>query len=254
MLSLKNVTKRFGGLTAVDDVSFSLPAGAITGLIGPNGAGKSTAFNLAAGLDNPTSGSVLLDGRDITALKSHERFHLGLSRSFQLAHEFHSLSVIENFMVAAERQPGEGLACALFNRSGMRRAERGDFDRANEIVAFLELDDVRHQRAGELSGGQKKLVELGRILMRDPKVILLDEIGAGVNRSLLGKIAEKIKLLNGTRGYTFCLVEHDLDFIERLCSSVIVMVQGKVLTQGSVAEVRRDSRVVEAYFGGGRYQ
>ena len=253
LLRLADVSKHFGGVAAVDRVSFDVPAGAVVGLIGPNGAGKSTAFNIAAGLERPNGGSVVFCGEDVTGLASHERYGRGLSRTFQIAQEFHRLTVLENLMVAAREQPGETLRCALFGRGRMRAAERRTFDKASEIVDLLDLGPVRDHKAGEVSGGQKKLVELGRALMSDPKIILLDEIGAGVNRSLLGKIAEKIQDLNARRGCTFCLVEHDLDFIERLCGHVVVMVQGRVLTQGSVAEVRRDARVIEAYFGGGKY-
>ncbi len=245
---------RFGGLAAVSACSFDIPAGEITGLIGPNGAGKTTAFNVIAGLIAPTEGRVFLDGKDITALPDFQRQARGLSRTFQLAHEFSRMTVIENLMVSARNDIGENIFNAVFRPSRCLGQERRAFDRAQETLAFLEIDELAYERAGNLSGGQKKLLELGRALMQEPSVILLDEIGAGVNRTLLGKIADKIRQLNAEKGYTFCLIEHDLDFVARLCDGVIVMAQGDVLMTGTVDEVRRDERVIEAYFGGGKYQ
>ena len=245
---------RFGGLLAVDDVSFEIPSGRITGLIGPNGAGKTTLFNVIAGRLRPTSGRVLLEGEDITRLATHERGRRGLARTFQIPHEFGRLTVTENLMAAASAPKGENVLNVVFRRSVFREEERRVHERAAETIALLELDPVANEKAGLLSGGQKKLLELGRALMREPKIVLLDEIGAGINRTLLGKLAGKIKALNTERGLTFCLIEHDLDYVSRLCDRVVVMAEGKVLTQGSVDEVRRDERVVEAYFGGGKYE
>jgi branched-chain amino acid transport system ATP-binding protein len=254
VLTLERVTMRFGGLTAVDDVSLSVPAGRITGLIGPNGAGKSTAFNILAGLFRPTMGRVLLEGDDITALRPHERAAHGISRTFQLPHEFSRLTVLENLMVSADQHTGENVLNAMFRRASYTGEERTAHDKARRLLELLELSPLRGALANTLSGGQKKLLELGRALMRDPKVVLLDEIGAGINRSLLGRLADKIRQINEETGTTFCLIEHDLDYVSRLCSSVTVMAQGKVLAHGTVAEVRADERVVEAYFGGGRYE
>ena len=254
MLALDHVTMRFGGLIAVDDVSFVVPAGRITGLIGPNGAGKTTAFNVMAGHFRPTSGRVLLDGQDVTRLPAHGRSLSGLSRTFQIPHEFARLTVLENLMAAADTGRGENVFNAVFRRAAFREQETAAYDKASELLRFLDLEKVGADLAGTLSGGQKKLLELGRALMRDPKVVLLDEIGAGINRTLLARIAEKIAQLNAERGLTFCLIEHDLDYVARLCGDVIVMVQGEVLMRGSVAHVRADERVVEDYFGGGRYE
>ncbi|MCR9136744.1 MAG: ABC transporter ATP-binding protein [Alphaproteobacteria bacterium] len=253
-IGFDSVTMRFGGVAAVDDCSFDIPAGKITGLIGPNGAGKTTAFNVIAGLLAPTEGRVFLDGDDITALPDFRRQALGLSRTFQLAHEFSRMTVIENLMVSARNDIGENIFNAVFRPSSCLDQERQAFEKAQQTLAFLEIDQLAYELAGNLSGGQKKLLELGRALMQEPRIILLDEIGAGVNRTLLGKIADKIKQLNEERGYTFCLIEHDLDFVARLCHGVIVMAQGNVLMTGTVNEVRRDERVIEAYFGGGKYQ
>jgi branched-chain amino acid transport system ATP-binding protein len=254
VIALENIIMRFGGLAAVDDVSFAIAKGGITGLIGPNGAGKTTLFNIVAGRFFPTSGRVLLEGQDITRLAPHERARLGLARTFQIPHEFGGLTVLENLMVAGDTHQGENPLNAVLRRSLYLREERAAYERARDTLDFLELKHVKSEKAGNLSGGQKKLLELGRSLMREPRLILLDEIGAGINRTLLGKIAEKIKLLNAERGYTFCLIEHDLDYVSRLCDDVIVMTQGRVLTRGSIEAVRQDERVIEAYFGGGKYE
>lgn len=254
MITLDHVSVSFGGLRAVDDVSFDIPAGRITGLIGPNGAGKTTLFNVIAGHVPPSSGRVLLEGEDITRLQPHQRAARGLARTFQIAQEFSRLTVLENFMAAASAPIGENVFNVIFRRGRFLAEEEKIYHMACETIHFLELDRVTFEKAGNLSGGQKKLLELGRALMRNPKIILLDEIGAGINRTLLGKIADKIKLLNRERGLTFCLIEHDLDYVSKLCDSVVVMAQGAVLMQGSVEEVRRDERVIEAYFGGGKYE
>ncbi len=254
MITLDHVSVSFGGLRAVDDVSFDIPAGCITGLIGPNGAGKTTLFNAIAGDLAVNSGRVLLEGRDITRLKPHERAVLGLARTFQIPREFARLTVIENFMAAAQAPLGENVLNVVFGRRLYRAEEETSYRAAMETIAFLELSPVAREKAGNLSGGQKKLLELGRALMRNPKIVLLDEIGAGINRTLLAKIAEKIILLNRERGLTFCLIEHDLDYVSKLCSDVIVMAQGKVMTRGTVDQLRRDERVIEVYFGGGKYE
>lgn len=254
MIQFDTVSMAFGGVTAIDKCSFEIPDGLITGLIGPNGAGKTTAFNIIAGTFPPSAGHVLLDGADITRLPAHERQRLGLSRTFQLSHEFPRMTVLENLMVAAECRAGESILNAIFRPGRYREQERATLRKAMGILEFLEIEQLKLDLAGTLSGGQKKLLELGRALMQDPKIILLDEIGAGINRTLLGKIADKIKLINAEHGYTICLIEHDLDYVSRLCDRVIVLAQGRVLTEGSVDEVRRDERVIEAYFGGGKYE
>ncbi len=254
MITLEHITVDFGGLRAVDDVSFDIPLGRITGLIGPNGAGKTTLFNVVAGHVPPSSGRVLLEGADITRLKPHQRAERGLARTFQIPQEFARLTVLENLMAAASAPLGENVFNVVFRRARFLAEERAIFMRARETIAFLELDRVAGEKAGNLSGGQKKLLELARALMREPRIVLLDEIGAGINRTLLAKIAEKIKLLNRERGLTFCLIEHDLDYVAKLCDNVVVMAQGAVLTRGSVEAVRQDERVIEAYFGGGKYE
>ena len=242
---------RFGGIRAVDGASLSIESGAITGLIGPNGAGKTTLFNVIAGLHRPTSGHVYLDGEEITGLQPHELFAKGVLRTFQIAHEFSTLTVRENLMTVPGGQSGERLPNVWLRPGKIRTEEAALRARAAEVIEFLKLDAVAEERAGNLSGGQKKLVELGRTMMAEPRVVLLDEVGAGVNRTLLKEIAGAILRLNLHRGYTFCIIEHNMELISLLCDPVIVMVEGKVLTQGSAPEVQSDERVVEAYLGSG---
>jgi branched-chain amino acid transport system ATP-binding protein len=254
VITLDHVSMSFGGLKAVDDVSFEIPAGRITGLIGPNGAGKTTLFNIIAGRVYASAGRVLLEGEDITRLKPHERSRRGLARTFQIPHEFSRLTVLENLMAAGATPSGENVLNVVFRRYAFGAEERRVFELARETISLLELDKVAGEKAGNLSGGQKKLLELGRALMGEPRIVLLDEIGAGINRTLLAKIADKIKSLNRERGLTFCLIEHDLQYVARLCDDVVVMAEGKVLTRGTVEEVRRNEQVIEAYFGGGKYE
>ena len=249
IVSVRGVTKRFGGLTAVDDCSLDVAAGSITGLIGPNGAGKSTLFNVIAGVYPPTAGSVFLDGENISGQKPHELFRRGLVRTFQIAHEYARLPVIENLMVVPPGQAGENLATALFRPGRIRAQDAEVRRRAEDVLDFLRLTPLKYELAGNLSGGQKKLLELGRTMMTDARVVLLDEVAAGINRALLVSLAGDIERLNRERGYTFFVIEHDMDLIGRLCDPVIVMAQGGVLTQGSMAAIRADRRVVEAYLG-----
>ncbi len=251
MIRVENLNKRFGGIRAIDDVSLEIEPGAITGLIGPNGAGKTTLFNIVAGAYPPDSGRVLLDGVDITFAPAHERYRLGLLRTFQIAHEFASLTVEENLMAVAPDQTGESLLGAWLRPGAVRREEAEARDRARDVIEFLQLGAVAREPAGNLSGGQKKLLELGRTMMQDARVVLLDEIGAGVNRTLLRSISSAILRLNLHRGYTFCMIEHDMDFISMLCDPVVVLAEGAVLTQGPPPEVRADERVIECYLGRG---
>jgi branched-chain amino acid transport system ATP-binding protein len=252
MIVVDNITKRFGGICAVDGCSLQVAKGSITGLIGPNGAGKSTLFNIIAGSFAPDHGSVRLDGADVTGWPAHRLFAQGLARTFQIAHEFGRMTVLENLMAVPSGQSGENVVSAWLRWSKVRAEERAVRERAEEVLSQLRIDHVMHELAGNLSGGQKKLVELARTMMWQPKVVLLDEIGAGVNRTLLAEIAGEIERLNRDFGYTFFVIEHDMDLIARLCSPVIVMAEGKVLTQGSMAEIRANAQVIEAYLGGGR--
>jgi len=251
MIRVENIHKTFGGLRAVDGASFEIAEGSITGLIGPNGAGKTTLFNVIAGAFEPTSGRVFLNDVDITGLKPHQLFSKGLLRTFQIAHEFGTLTVLENLMMVPGGQSGETLFDACFRRSRVAEQERAIRAKAEEVLEFLGLTHVAEEQAGNLSGGQKKLLELGRTMMVDAKIVFLDEVGAGVNRTLLHTIGDAILRLNRERGYTFCMIEHDMDFISRLCDPVIVMAEGAVLMQGTAEEVKSDERVIEAYLGTG---
>jgi branched-chain amino acid transport system ATP-binding protein len=251
MIRVEALSKQFGGVKAVNNTTLEIAAGSITGLIGPNGAGKTTLFNIIAGLFPPTSGHVYLDGEDVTGLPPHELFAKGLLRTFQIAHEFSSLSVIENLMMVPPNQKGETLWNAWFHRGAVKQQEEEVRNRAIEVIDFLNLKHLTEEKAGNLSGGQKKLLELGRTMMVDAKVVLLDEVGAGVNRTLLAEIGDAIIRLNKERGYTFCMIEHDMDFIGRLCDPVICMAEGAVLAEGTAEEVRTNEEVIEAYLGRG---
>ena len=251
MIKVERLTKRFGGITAVDDASLTINEGSITGLIGPNGAGKTTLFNVIAGVHKPSSGKVWLDGEDITGLPPHELFHKGMLRTFQIAHEFSSLTVRENLMMVPGDQSGEKLSNVWFRSKGVREREARVRDKANEVIEFLQIQQVADELAGNLSGGQKKLLELGRTMMVDAKIVFLDEVGAGVNRTLLNTIGDAIIRLNKERGYTFCVIEHDMDFIDKLCDPVIVMAEGAVLAEGTLAEIKANEQVIEAYLGTG---
>ena len=252
MIRVENLHLHFGGIRAVDGVTVEIEEGSITGLIGPNGAGKTTLFNVIAGVYPPSEGRVFLQEQEITGLKPHQLFHRGVLRTFQIAHEFSSLTVLENLTTVPGGQAGETLVNAWFRRGKVRAQEAEIRDRAWDVVTFLGLERVATERAGALSGGQKKLLELGRTMMAEPRIVFLDEVGAGVNRTLLRSIGDAILRLNRERGYTFCMIEHDIDFISRLCQPVIVMAEGKVLTQGSPAEVKSDQRVIDSYLGRGR--
>ena len=252
MLSVENLSMNFGGIKAVDNVSLAIETGSITGLIGPNGAGKTTLFNIIAGLYKPVSGRIILDGEDITSVPPHKLFQKGMLRTFQLPHEFSSLTVRENLMVVPPHQSGESLLETWLAPKKIRIEESENYRRAGDVISFLEMGHLADEYAGNLSGGQKKLLELGRTMMTDAKIVFLDEVGAGVNRSLLSRIGDMIVRLNKERGYTFCMIEHDMQFIARMCESVIVMAEGRVLAIGSAAEIQANEDVVDAYLGVGR--
>jgi branched-chain amino acid transport system ATP-binding protein len=251
MIVVEDLHKHFGGFHAVDGASLEIRAGSITGLIGPNGAGKTTLFNVIAGRLPPTSGRVTMAGEDITGLTPHELFHKGLLRTFQIAHEFSSMTVRENLLMVPGNQSGERLWNAWFGRRRIAEEERALLAKADEVLDFLTISHLKDEKAGNLSGGQKKLLELGRTMMVDAKIVFLDEVGAGVNRTLLKTIGDAIVRLNKERGYTFCVIEHDMDFIGRLCDPVIVMAEGKVLAEGSADQIMKNEAVIEAYLGRG---
>ncbi|MDT2057432.1 MAG: ABC transporter ATP-binding protein [Planktomarina sp.] len=251
MIKVQNLHRHFGGFHAVDGSSLEIHEGSITGLVGPNGAGKTTLFNVIAGVLPPTSGKVTMAGEDITGMPPHALFHKGLLRTFQIAHEFGSMSVRENLMMVPGRQSGEILWNTWFGRKRIANEERALLAKADEVLEFLTIDHLRDEKAGNLSGGQKKLLELGRTMMVDARIVFLDEVGAGVNRTLLNTIGDAILRLNRERGYTFCMIEHDMEFIGRLCDPVIVMAEGKVLAQGTINEIKANDQVIEAYLGTG---
>ncbi|TVM07378.1 MAG: ABC transporter ATP-binding protein [Halomonas sp.] len=251
LIEVENVNKAFGGLKVINDCSIQVAKGSVTGMIGPNGAGKSTLFNLIAGALTPDSGQIRLAGEDISALSADQRFHKGLLRTFQIAHEFSHMSALENLMMVPPGQPGENLFATWFKPGVVRAHEARVKRRALDVIDFVGLYHVRNELAGNLSGGQKKLLELGRTMMTDAKVVLLDEIAAGVNRTLLGDLIGNIERLNREMGYTFLVIEHDMEMIARLCDPVIVLAQGSVMMEGSIEDVQSNPEVIEAYFGGG---
>ena len=252
MIKVENLHRHFGGFRAVDGSTLEIEEGSITGLVGPNGAGKTTLFNVIAGVLSPTSGKVLMAGEDITGVPPHVLFHKGLLRTFQIAHEFSSMTVLENLMMVPGGQTGETLWNTWFGRRRIADEERALAAKADEVLEFLTIHHLRSEKAGNLSGGQKKLLELGRTMMVDAKIVFLDEVGAGVNRTLLNTIGDAILRLNKERGYTFCVIEHDMEFIGRLCNPIIVMAEGKVLAKGTIDEIKANEQVIEAYLGTGR--
>ncbi len=251
MIQVEAVHKHFGGFHAVDGASLTIETGSITGLVGPNGAGKTTLFNVIAGVLPPTSGRVIMDGADITGLAPHDLFGRGLLRTFQIAHEFHSMTCRENLMMVPGGQFGESLWNTWVGRRRIAEQERALRAKADEVLEFLTIEHLADHPAGAVSGGQKKLLELGRTMMVDAKIVFLDEVGAGVNRTLLNTVGDAIQRLNIERGYTFCMIEHDMDFIGRLCDPVIVMAEGKVLAKGTIDEIKANEQVIEAYLGTG---
>tara|TARA_X000001036_G_scaffold50020_1_gene39961 strand:- start:451 stop:1233 length:783 start_codon:yes stop_codon:yes gene_type:complete len=251
MLEIRNINKNFGGLRAVNNASMNIEKGSITGLIGPNGAGKTTLFNTIAGVYAPDEGEIFLENQNITGLKPHNLFNKGVLRTFQIAHEFSTLTVLENLMMVPPNQYGENLIYAWFRNNDVKKQEEEIRTKAIEVIEFLNLNHLTQELAGNLSGGQKKLLELGRTMMVDSKLVLLDEVGAGVNRTLLNDISDAILRLNKEKNYTFFVIEHDMDLIEKICDPVIVMAEGSVLFEGKFDEVKSNEEVIEAYLGRG---
>ena len=249
ILHVENISKFFGGLAAVNNCSLKIKKGSITGIIGPNGSGKTTLFNLIAGNLKSSKGSVIFNNENITNMPSYQLFSKGLLRTFQIAHEFSNLTVLENLMMVPSNQSGENLITALINPKLVEREEAQLKEKALEVIEFLNLKHLSNELAGNLSGGQKKLLELGRTMMVDAKLVLLDEVGAGVNRTLLKDLGTAILRLNKEKGYTFCMIEHDIDFISRMCDPVIVMSEGSVLFEGTSDEVKKNDKVIDSYLG-----
>jgi branched-chain amino acid transport system ATP-binding protein len=248
MLDVIDVARGFAALRAVDGVSLSVPRGGITGLIGPNGAGKTTLFNLIAGSLPPERGRIVLDGTDISHEPARRRLARGLARTFQIPRPFRAMTVLENVLVAAQGQRGETPWANWFARREVARQELAGLARARDILAFLDLLPLADSRAATLSGGQRKLLELARVLMAEPKIVLLDEPAAGVAPPLLETICERVRTLN-QGGLTFLLIEHDMALIARLCGLVHVMAQGRLLLSAPPDRALADPRVQDAYLG-----
>ncbi|WP_435068038.1 ABC transporter ATP-binding protein [Haloplanus sp. C73] len=250
LLEARNLRKTFGGIVAVDDVSFEVDRREIVGVIGPNGAGKSTTFKLLTGFHQPDEGTVEFDGEEVTNLEPNERAQRGMVRTFQIAQELTGMQVMENMLLASQNHPGEKVLAAAANTGSVRSHEQAARDRAEELLKFLELWDLRDEYAGNLSGGQRKLLELGRALMAEPDLLLLDEPMAGVNPDLTDRLLQRIMDLRDERDMTFLVVEHDIEAIMRISDTVIGMHDGKVLSKGTPEEVQSDERMLEAYLGG----
>lgn len=250
VLEVRDLVKDFDGLRAIDGCSLSVQEGTITGLIGPNGAGKTTLFNLITGYFQPDSGRVFTNGEDITSLPPHGVFHRGICRTFQIPREHGTMTVLENLMLVAPNQLGELFWNCWFRPGAVRAQEREIRDQAMEVLDFVNLTHLADEYAGRLSGGQKKLLELARTMMARPRLVLLDEPAAGVNKTLMKKLAENIEYLRRERGVTFLLIEHDMELVMELCDPVIVMSEGRRLMEGRPEEVRNDPTVLEAYLGG----
>lgn len=248
LLSVEKAVRTFGQMRAVDGADLSVARGSITGLIGPNGAGKTTLFNAIAGEGPLTSGRVVFDGHDITRHQPHEIFKRGLARTFQIPRPFPAMSVIENVMLAATHQAGERFWNTWLRPRLVAHQEQENFERARAIINFCNLAPVEQNLAGAISGGQKKLLELARVLMSDPKMILLDEPAAGVNPALLDILVEKISELH-QKGMTFLIIEHNMDMVMSLCDPIIVLAQGKVIAAGAPSDVAGNPQVIDAYLG-----
>lgn len=248
MLEVRNISKRFGGFQVLKDCSLEAAKGRVTGIIGPNGAGKSTLFSVISGFITPDAGQVIFDGRPVNRVPPHLLARMGLVRTFQVPREFGQMTVLENLLVAAPDQRGERLVDVWFRWGSVLAQEEELHRQAREVLAFLRLQALEKHPAGQLSGGQKKLLELGRALMLNPRVLLLDEPFAGVNEGLARELEQHIRTLSQS-GITVLLIEHNMPAVMALCDYVYVMAEGSVLTSGPPDIIQRDERVLEAYLG-----
>jgi len=248
VLVAENLVKRFGGMTAVDGVSLAVRSGEIVGLIGPNGAGKTTLFDCVAGERAPDEGRIVLNGRRIERAPAHARIAHGMARTFQIPRPFAGMTLVENVMLGSRDQSGENILPNWLTPASVAREERATFDKAMDLLGFVTLARLAHQPARALSGGQRKLLELARVLMTEPTILLLDEPAAGVNPSLLEIIIERIVEINN-RGTALLIIEHNMEMVARLCDHVLVMAGGRLLCEGRPDQIAGDPRVIEAYVG-----
>jgi len=248
LLQVDSLTVRFDAFCALDNISFNIDAGTITGLIGPNGAGKSSLFNSIVGEVPISSGDILFQGSPITTLPPEKIYAQGLARTFQIPQPFAEMTVLENLLLSAPNQSGESFWHALVHPQRVAAEEKLILDKAHDILTFTTLDRVAHETAGKLSGGQQKLLELARVLMGDPAMILLDEPAAGVNPELVKLLIEKIEALNA-RGMTFLIVEHNMDLVMRHCDPIIALAEGKLIFQGNSQQALTDTQLLDAYLG-----
>ena len=249
LIEARGLVKQFGGLRAVDGMSIALGHGEMLGLIGPNGAGKTTLFNLLAGSLKPTSGTIVVDGQDLSRRGPERRIAHGVGRTFQIPKPFAEMTVLENVLAGGQRQAGESIWMNFLRPGRVAAEEAAAVEKARSLLDFVTLSHLEGEPARVLSGGQRKLLELARILMADPQAILLDEPAAGVNPTLLELIIDRVTELNA-RGKSILLIEHNMEMVARLCGRVVVMAAGRYLTEGAPADVSRNPAVVDAYLGG----
>lgn len=249
ILEVKNITKRFGGVTAVDDCSFKVERGSVTGLIGPNGAGKTTLFNIISGFFRPDGGKVILKDNDITGLSPDRVYKNKLFRSFQIARDYPEMTVLENLLLIPEEQLGESLLNSWFRMRAVQKQQNVFVQKAMESLRFIGLEQKKDLPAKYLSGGEKKLLDVGRMMMVDLDMVLLDEPGAGVPPALQKKFLGRIQNLSRERGLTLFIVEHDMDIIMNICDKIIVMHDGSTLAQGTPEVIRSNPEVIKAYLG-----
>ena len=250
ILEVRDLVKDFGGVRAIDHCTLDIEPGHITGIIGPNGAGKTTLFNVVSGAIAATSGKIFFNGQPVEGRGMHHTFEMGLMRTFQIPREMQRMTVLENLMLVPASQTGERLWASWLRPGKVASEERHIESRAREVLKMLTLSHLANEYAGNLSGGQKKLLELGRTLMAEPKMVLLDEPGAGVNRTLLRDLAKTILLASVERKITFVIIEHDMSFVMAMCDPIIVMANGAPIAKGTPREIQNNPLVMEAYLGG----